>query len=239
MVAKERPDTLWRTLLDRQVMSALWVSVSAAAVSTVIALVSGVPLGYLLARSEFAGKAFLSAVVDMPIVIPHLVAGIALLTVLGPRGLIGKPLGAVGIDFVDAYAGTVAAMLFVSAPFVVNAARAAFTAVDIRLEAASRGLGASPVRTFFAVSLPLAFPGIAAGAVMSWARAISEFGAVLIIAYYPRTAPTITYERFTSHGLSHSRPVAVVLVVICLLIFTLLKLGAWRKARQHGGADRA
>lgn len=239
MVAKEPPAVLWHTLLDPTVAAALWVSVSAAAAATAVALVFGVPLGYLLARRDFTGKAFVAALVDMPVVVPHLVAGIALLTVLKPDGIFGAPAAALGINFIDALPGTVAAMLFVSAPFVVNAARSAFEAVDPRLEAASRGLGASVGRTFFKVSLPLARGGIISGAVMAWARAVSEFGAVLIIAYYPRIGPTLIYERFTSFGLKSSRPVAVLLVLVCLTIFAILRFRRPRTAvstKEGGGA---
>jgi len=233
MIAKESPGVLWETLLEPAVASALWVSVSAAALAAAAALLAGVPLGFLLARREFAGKALIAALVDMPVVVPHLVAGIALVTVLKPDGVFGAPAGVLGIDFVDALPGTVAAMLFVSAPFVVNAARSAFEAVDVRLEAASRGLGASPARTFFRVSLPLARGGIISGAVMAWARAVSEFGAVLVIAYYPRVGPTLIYERFTSFGLKGSRPVAVLLVIVSLAIFAILRFK--RRPRRGGG----
>lgn len=239
MVAKERPATLLETLTDGEVLSALWVSVSAAAISTGIALFFGVPLGYLLARREFAGKAAIQALVDMPVVVPHLAAGIALLTVLGPGGFVGAATGKVGLHFVEALPGTVAAMLFVSAPFVVNAARTGFEGVNRRLENVSRGLGASAGRTFFSISLPLARGSIVSGAVMSWARAVSEFGAVLVLAYFPRVAPTLIYERFTSFGLASSRPAAAILVLVCLGIFTAVRVGGWSRNKKSGRTRRA
>jgi molybdate/tungstate transport system permease protein len=239
MVFAETPAALWRALCNREVASALWVSAAASSVSTAIALLFGVPAGYLLARRDFPAKALVGALVDMPVVIPHLVAGIALLTILAPKGLIGAPLGHLRLRFVDAMPGTVAAMLFVSAPFVVNSARSAFEAVDPKLEAASRILGASAARTFFSVSLPLAKGGIIAGAVMAWARAISEFGAVLVLAYYPRIAPTLIYERFTSTGLAGGRPAAVLLVILCLALFVALRLGVRRPVPLIGGGGRA
>ena len=239
MVGQETPGTLWQTLGEPEVRSALWLSVSGAAVATAIALVLGVPLGYLLARRTFAGKAVVQGLVDMPIVVPHTVAGIALLGVLGPRGLIGGPAQSAGIRFVDAFPGTVAAMLFLSAPFVVNAARSGFEAVSPRLEHVSRSLGAGAWRTFLGVSLPLASADIVSGAVMCWARAVSEFGAVVILAYYPRVACTLIYDRFTSFGLSSSRPVAVLLVLMSLAFFVLLRVAAGRRAGPTGTVRNA
>jgi molybdate/tungstate transport system permease protein len=226
MMLRESPGSLWTTLLEKDVRAALSVSIGAAAISTAISMVLGVPLGYLLARSEFPGKTLIQAVVDMPVVVPHTVAGIALLTILGPHGFLGGPAGQLGIRFVDALPGTVAAMLFVSAPFVVNAARAGFESVNPRLEKVSRSLGASPARTFIRVSLPLSARPIVAGSIMSWARAVSEFGAILVIAYYPRIGPTLIYERFTSFGLGSSRPVAVLLLAISLILFIALRMFA-------------
>ena len=231
MAGGESASSLYGAISEAEVRSALWVSVSAAAISTAIALLLGVPLAYLLARRSFPGRAAVQALVDMPIVVPHIVAGIALLTILGPGGVVGK----LGFRFVDALPGTVAAMLFVSAPFVVNAARSGFEAVSPRLEQVSRSLGASPAQTFFRVSLPLTAAPIASGAVMAWARAVSEFGAVLIIAYYPRVGPTLIYERFTSLGMNSSRPVAVLLVVICLLFFVAVRV----VMRSRGNAVEA
>lgn len=220
----ESPSSLYEAISQAEVRSALWVSVSGAAISTALALLFGVPLAYLLARHNFPGKAAVQALIDMPVVVPHIVAGIALLTVLGPGGIIGRPAGELGLRFVDALPGTVAAMLFVSAPFVINASRSGFEAVSRRLEMASRSLGASPARTFFRVSLPLAAGPVLSGAVMAWARAVSEFGAVLILAYYPRVGPTLIYERFTSLGLESARPVAVLLVAVCLIFFVALRV---------------
>ena len=239
MVAAQRPVTLLEAFAEAEVRSALWISVSAAALSTILALVFGVPLAYLLARRDFPARAAVQALIDMPVVVPHLVAGIALLTVLGPRGVIGGAAGRIGLDFVDALPGTVAAMLFVSAPFVVNAARSGFEAVNPRLENVSRSLGAGPFQTFLRVSVPLARQSIISGAVMSWARAVSEFGAVLVIAYYPRTGPTLIYERFTGFGLHSSRPVAVGLLLICLVLFIALRLAVRRRAAPGGVREGA
>jgi len=234
MAASETPTSLWGALMEEDVQSALLVSVGGAGLATAIALLFGVPLGYLMARRTFPGKSVAQGLIDMPVVVPHTVAGIALLTVLTPSGIFGGPAAELGVKFVDALSGTVAAMLFVSAPFVVNAARNGFEAVDIRVEKVSRSLGASAWRTFFCISLPLTGRSIVSGAVMSWARGVSEFGAVLVIAYYPRVGPTLIYERFTSFGLESSRPVAVLLVAVCLLLFVVLRTTVGRRSSATG-----
>ncbi len=228
MISKEPVGSLWEALAAPDVRSALWLSAGAAATATAVAVLLGVPLGYVLARRDFPGKSFVQGMVDMPVVVPHTVAGIALLGVLRPLG------DATGFRFVDAFPGTVAAMLFLSAPFVINGARNGFEAVSPRLENVSRSLGAGAWSTFFRVSLPLASGAIVSGAVMCWARAVSEFGAVIILAYHPRVASTLIYEKFTAFGLSASRPVAVLLVVLCLFIFILVRVAARRRSGPTG-----
>ena len=182
-VASSSPGTLWETLCDEQVYSSILVTVLSGFLATLVGIVLGVPLAYLLARRSFRGKRLLEALIDVPIVIPHSAAGIALLFVFGSQFLLGKFFGYMGIGFVHALAGAVIAMMFVSVPFLIDSARDGFKAVDVRLEKVARTLGASPWRVFFRVSLPLAWRSIFSGSVMMWARAISEFGAVLILAY--------------------------------------------------------
>lgn len=214
---------LLATAVEDAVVSSILLTVYCAAVATVIAMAFGLPAAYLLARHEFTGKELVESVLDVPVVIPHTVAGIALLTVLGRHGLIGAPLADV-ITFVDALPGAVAAMLFVSFPFFVNAAREGIAAVDPRLENVARTLGATRLEAVALVTLPLAARSVLSGAVMTWARAVSEFGAVVIIAYYPMIAPTLIYERYIGHGLAASRPVAVTLIMTCLAVFLAMRV---------------
>jgi molybdate/tungstate transport system permease protein len=119
-------------------------------------------------------------------------------------------------------------MLFVSVPFLVNSAKNGFEKVDVRLEKVARTLGASPWQAFFRVSLPLAWRSIFTGSVMMWARGISEFGAVLILAYHPMVAPVMVYERFEEYGLDYARPVAVILILVCIVLFIALRSLAYR-----------
>ena len=229
------PGTLWHTLRDESVYSSILLTVLAGLLATLIGIVIGVPLAYLLARRRFRGKRFLEALIDVPIAIPHSAAGIALLFVFGRQFLLGKLFGHVGITFVDTLAGVVIAMMFVSVPFLIDSSKDAFKAVDVRMEKVARTLGASPWQTFFRISLPLAWRGIFSGSVMMWARAMSEFGAVLILAYYvpfiggsQTVAPILVADRFAGLGLDYARPVAALVILVSLVMFLLLRIVALR-----------
>ncbi|HVA82113.1 MAG TPA: ABC transporter permease [Candidatus Binataceae bacterium] len=230
LVATSNPAGLANAFVDRDVMSAIGVSVLAATWATAIGAVLGLPLGFVLARHEFAGKSIVEGLIDLPIVIPHPIAGIALLFVFGRGFFVGHAFSMVGIHFAGATAGIVIAMLFVSAPFLINAARDGFRAVDPRLEGAARTLGRGPWSVFASVTMPLARPALISGAVMMWARALSEFGAVVVLAYYPMTAPVLIYDRFEGYGLKAAQPVAAVVVIVALAIFAILR---WLSRREQ------
>ena len=216
-------EILWETIRDPKVTQAIGLTLYAALIATIIGFFLGVPLAYLLARTKFPGKRLVEGLIDVPIVVPHTAAGIALLFVFGRRYLIGKAFGTIGIQFVDSTAGIVIAMLFVSIPFLIDSAKEAFKKVDIRLEKVARTLGASPWQAFFRISFPLAWRGILSGNVMMWARGISEFGAVMIIAYHPMIAPVLVYERFETYGLDYARPIAMLLILVSILVFIVLR----------------
>lgn len=217
-------------LQDPQVISSLFVSVYSALIATLIAILFGVPLAYILARHDFFGKGLIESIIDIPIVIPHTVSGIALLLVFTSGGILGAPLGKLGIVFTNAIPGIIIAMLFVSSSFVVNSAREGFESVDPRMEKVAHTLGSGTLRTFFVISLPLALRSIIVGSILCWARAISEFGAIIILAFYPLAGSTLIYERFVQFGLSDSTPVAIILISICLALFFVVRfiLKGWR-----------
>jgi molybdate/tungstate transport system permease protein len=135
----------------------------------------------------------------------------------------------VGLDFVGAPAGIAVAMAFVSIPFLITAARDGFLSVPVRLEQAALNLGASPARVFFTISLPLAWRNIVSGLILMFARGMSEFGAVVIVAYHPMIAPVMIWERFGAFGLKYARPVAVLFILISLIFFVLLRYLARNK----------
>lgn len=218
------PQTLWLALIDDEVLNSIVITFGAAAVATLLAIFTGVPLAFLLARRKFRGKRLLEALVNLPIVIPHTAAGVALLLVFGRRGLLGQWLTPLGITFTDNFYGIVVGMLFVSLPFLVNLSRESFALVDEELERVALIDGASAWQAFWYVSFPQAWRGVLAGALMMWARGISEFGAVVILAYHPKIVPVLVFERFEGFGLVAAQPVAALLILIALVVFVFLRL---------------
>ena len=160
---------------------------------------------------------------DLPLLIPHPVAGIALLLVLGRGTPLGQALFAAGMRIAGSTTGIVCAMLFVSAPLYVSAARETFARVDRRYEAVARTLGDTAWHAFRRVTLPLSARGLTAAAVVMWARAVSEFGAIVILTYNPKVASVLAYDRFTSYGLDEALPVAAVLVLLAVIPLAALR----------------
>jgi molybdate transport system permease protein len=167
---------------SRAVLDALLVTLRTTAAATLICVITGLPLAYLLARHDFRGRELLDSLVDLPITIPPVVGGVALLLAFGRRGLIGQSLDLAGIQIPFTSVAVVMAQVFIASPFFVKAARAGFESVDTRLEAAARSLGASGPRVFWTITVPLAAPALVAGTVLCWARALSEFGATMMFA---------------------------------------------------------
>jgi len=231
MILASDPMILLDTFLDPEVMRSIWLTLYAALIATTIGCLLGVPLAYLLARADFPGKRLVEGLIDIPIVVPHTAAGIALLFVFGRNFMVGKAFDAIGIQFIDSTAGIVIAMLFVSIPFLIDSAKEGFKKVDVRMEKVARSLGASPWQSFLKISLPLAWRSIVAGNIMMWARGISEFGAVLILAYHPMIAPVLVYERFETYGLNYARPVAVLLIMVCLVVFIALRMLVYKREK--------
>lgn len=229
MILSSDPEILKSTVSDREVVSSILLTLRAALWATLVCIVFGIPLAYLLARRNFPGKSIIQGLVDLPVMIPHTAAGIALLMVYGRNFFMGQAFGKVGLTFVGTEAGISLAMAYVSPPFLVNSAKDGFLAVDPKLERVARTLGASPWQAFFRVSLPLAWRPILSGAIMMWARGISEFGAVVVLVYHPMIAPILIWERFQAYGLKYAKPVAVLLIILCLLIFAVLRWLAERR----------
>lgn len=212
------------TASDREVLNSIWLTLGSSFGGTLVLSFFVIPLAYILARKDFIGKRLVTGIIDIPIVIPHTAAGIAVLGFISRDTVIGKMASAMGFDFVGHPAGIAFAMAFVSVPFLINAARDGFSSVPVRLEQAAYNLGASPLRVFFTVSIPLAWRHILSGFILMFARGLSEFGAVVIIAYHPITAPVMIYERFTSFGLKYAKPVAILFILVCLVFFIALRL---------------
>ena len=236
MVLATTPAQLFEAAAEEEVRRSVWLTLWVSLAATFIFALAAVPFSWLLARKHFRFKQLVSGIIDLPIVIPHSAAGIAVLGFISRDSALGKMASSVGIDFVGNPAGIALAMAFVSIPFLINAARDGFSAVPVRLEKAALNLGASHFRVFMTISLPLAWRSVVSGFVMMFARGMSEFGAVIIVAYHPMIAPVMIYERFSAFGLAYARPVAVLFLAVCLVFFILLRLLTNRMG-SHGNAQ--
>jgi molybdate/tungstate transport system permease protein len=209
--------------VDAELRNALALTALTATAATLVTVALGTPLSYLLARGRMPAATVVSALLDLPLLIPHPVAGIALLLAFGRASPAGEVLARAGLAIVGSPLGIALAMLFVAAPLYVSAAREAFARVDARYEAVARTLGDSPWRATWRVTRPLAGQGLLAAAVVMWARAVSEFGAIVILTYNPKVASVLSYDRFTSFGLDAALPVAAVLVLLALVPLLVLR----------------
>jgi molybdate/tungstate transport system permease protein len=229
-------------LTDSRTLSAIWTSFYCAFIATVLMLVLGVPFAYLFVRSEFKGKKILDSLIDIPILIPHNTAGIALLTVLAPSLPIGAAFASLGIGFIDTVWGIVVAMAFVSAPFMIRSAQEAFASVNPSMEKTGRSLGATRFQVFRHVTLPLASRGILTGCVLTWARGVSEFGAVILLAYFPKTAPVYLYDVFISQGLNAALPInglLIILAIVVLIVFRTMVGKPTKLLQRTGGGENS
>jgi molybdate/tungstate transport system permease protein len=212
------------TLKDPAVRESIVFTLTTSMAAVFLFSFFALPLAYLIAKKEFMGKSLIKAIIDLPLVIPHSAAGIALLTLFAKNSSAGKAASFFGFSFISHRAGVMMAMAFVSLPHLMNAAILGFASVPERIEKAALNLGASPLRVFLTISFPLAWRHILTGFVMMWARGMSEFGAIIFIAYHPMVTPIMIFERFGAYGLKYARPLAVVFVTISLLVFLVIRL---------------
>ena len=211
-------------LSDGELQAALALTAKSATLATLLAFLGATPIAWLLERRRFRGRSLVAALLDIPLLIPHPVAGIALLLVLGRVTFAGRGLEMLGLHITGSATGIVLAMLFVSSPLYLNAARESFAKVDPRYESVARTLGDSPWRAFRRVTLPLSKRGLLAGAIVMWARSVSEFGAIVILVYHPQVASVLIWERFNVSGLRGAVPVAAVLVLLAVIPLVLLRM---------------
>lgn len=228
LVVRLPPQQLVAALATPAAREALQISLVTTTISLAITIALGTPLAYALARATFWGKRVLDAVVDLPIVVPPAVAGLALLLVFGRSGAFAPVLRAFGVQLSFTTAAVVLAQVFVASPFYVRGARAGFASVDRTLEAASATLGMGPLRTFAFVTVPLALPALLGGAVLSWARALGEFGATIMfagnLAGVSQTLPLAIYLDLEGGSLDVATALAVALVAISLVVVLGLRV---------------
>lgn len=220
---------------DKEVISSIRLTLLTSALGTIFFAILAIPFAYILARKNFPMKRFVLGIIDLPIVIPHTAAGIAILGFISRDTVLGKTASSVGLTLIGHPVGIALAMAFVSIPFLINAARDGFESVPVRLEQAAMNLGASPASVFFTISLPLAWRYIVSGMILMFARGMSEFGAVVIVAYHPMITPVLIYERFGSFGLNYARPVAVLFILVSLVFFIALRM---LSKRSHVGTKK-
>ncbi len=226
---RSSPALMWETARESAVQSSIWLTLTASLGATLLFALPAIPFAWLLARRRFPLRRLVAGVIDLPIIIPHSAAGIALLVVLSREGVLGALAEKVGLQLTGSPLGIMLAMAFVSLPFLIHAAQDGFAAVPERLEKVALNLGASPLRVFTTISLPLARRSILSGLILMWARGMSEFGAIIIIAYHPMVTPVMMYERLGSFGLKYALPVTAVFLLVSFALFILMRVVAGDK----------
>lgn len=221
------------------VFDALLLSLVTTAISLAITVTLGLPLAIVLARRQFRGKGWLEAIVDLPIVLPPSVAGLALLLVFGRRGLLSGPFEVLGIAIPFTTIAVILAQTFVSAPFFIRSARTGIAAVDRDLEDAARVDGASERQLFRSVTVPLASAALAAGLVMTWARSLGEFGATIMFAGNvegrTQTLPLVVYGEFQGGDLDASIAAAAILVIAAFGVLVAVRVFHWGRVLDARG----
>jgi molybdate transport system permease protein len=226
LVLRVSPANVLANVLDRTVAQAIGLSMVTTSITTVVTIAAGTPIAYLLARRRFRGWAAVDTLIDLPMVLPPSVAGIALLVAFGRRGLLGPVLTDLGIEVAFTQAAVVLAQTFVAAPFYVKAAMVGFAGVERELEQAAALDGASGRQVFRYVTLPLSGTALVGGAVMTWARALGEFGATIIFAgNFPgrtQTMPLAIYLGFEME-LNVALTLAVILLALSFAVLFVVK----------------
>lgn len=226
------PEAFFRSLAEPVVLDALALSLLTATVSTVIVILFGTPLSYINARVEYRGKELVDTLTDLPIVLPPAVAGIALLMAFGRRGVVGEYLNAFGIQIAFTTFAVILAQVFVASPFYIRQARASFEAVDRIYEDAARTLGASRLRVLLRITVPIAWAGLVSGAILTFARALGEFGATIMFAgnYQGRTQtmPLAIYTTMQGN-IYDAISLAILLVIISFAVILAVRFVTRRK----------
>lgn len=220
-------DTTLRSLHDPMVLDALRLSLTTSTITTIIVFIIGTPIAYVNARFHYFGKELVDSLIDLPVIMPPAVAGIALLMAFGRMGIVGQYINAFGISIAFTTLAVIIAQVFVSSPFYVRQAKTSFEDVDLAFENAARTLGSSRVYTFILITLPIAMNGLISGAVMAFARSLGEFGATMMFAGNfqgrTQTMPLAIYSAMQG-DLDVSLCIAIILVAISFVVIVLVKI---------------
>ena len=215
-----------QSLTTEVVVEAIKLSILTSLSSLIIVIVLGTPIAYINARHRYLGKQLVDTLIDLPVVLPPAVAGLGLLMAFGRRGLIGQYLSAFGFDIAFTTLAVIMAQVFVSSPFYIRQAKTSFEDVNSEFEAAARTLGATPLSVFFRITVPIAMNGLVSGAIMTWARALGEFGATIMFAGNfqgrTQTMPLAVYSALESN-LDAAISLAIILVTVSFIIIVIIK----------------
>jgi molybdate transport system permease protein len=236
LLLREPPALLWQDLQQPGVLQALQLSVLTTCASTLLAILLGIPVAYVLTRTRIPGRRFLEILVTMPTILPPVVAGVALLITFGRLGLVGRLLAPFGITLSFTTVAVVLAQLFVASPFFVNSVKAGLEQLDSRYEQAAYTLRASPFYTFRRVTLPLIRPALLSGIGTSWARALGEFGATIMFAgNFPGTTQTMPLAIYIAAQTDLDTTVALSVLLMAVSFGILLALNLGRGKRERRG----
>jgi molybdate transport system permease protein len=227
------PDLFFSSLANPQVTSALWLSLVTSSLSLAIVILVGTPFAYVHTRCTYPGKILVDTLIDLPLVLPPAVAGVALLVLYGRAGVLGRYFNMLGISIAFTTLAVIMAQIFVASPFYLRQAKSLFEQFDQSYEHVARTLGASPVRTFLTVTLPLTAGGLVSGAVMTFGRALGEFGATIMFAGnlpgVTQTMPLAVYVGMEGN-LTIGLTISILLVLISFVIMIAVKYLAYREA---------
>lgn len=231
-------DTTLRSLHDPVVIDALKLSLMTSTITTITVVIMGTPIAYVSARFQYFGKELADSLIDLPVIMPPAVAGIALLMAFGRMGIVGHYLNEMGISIAFTTLAVIMAQVFVSSPFYIRQARTSFEDVDLAFENAARTLGASRVHTFFHVIIPIAMNGLISGAIMAFARSLGEFGATIMFAGNfqgrTQTMPLAIYTAMQG-DLDVSLCLAIILVAFSFMVIFLVKILTRRRVHKNAG----
>jgi sulfate/thiosulfate transport system permease protein len=229
----------WRSVTEPIALAALRLTLLTAGVTTLINSIMGTMAAYVLVRHEFRGRRLLNAAIDLPFAIPTLVTGVMLVVLYGPQGVVGRWLGAYGVDIVFARPGIILALLLVTYPFVVRSVQPVLLSLEADQEEAAFTLGASRWTTFWRILFPAVFPAIVTGALLTFARAIGEFGSIVVVSGNipgrTLTAPVHVFGLIESDNRVGASAMSVLLLS---LSFTLVLIVDWRQQRREAGYGR-
>ncbi len=227
------PDLFFSSLSDPQVMSALWLSLVTTTISLAIVILVGTPFAYVHTRCTYPGKVLVDTLIDLPLVLPPAVAGVALLVLYGRVGFLGRYFNMFGISIAFTTLAVIMAQIFVASPFYLRQAKSLFEQFELSYEHAARTLGASPVRTFLTITLPLTASGLVSGAVMTFGRALGEFGATIMFAGnlpgVTQTMPLAVYVGMEGN-LTMGLTISILLVLISFVIMIAVRYLSYREA---------